>query len=314
MGGAEPPPPPAGILGPAEEQALLDDLILGCWEQGCWLGEGIADLALDGPAQHALFAAAEGLAPLHREAALAATGHAIPELLAADPADPDPAAWLVLTQRCDLIKGLGQEPTVALVRMGRLPLAEARDRTRRSASFYLARATPEWGWVADFRQAIAIPKAALRGRPPQQCLADGAEARRRFALAAAQRAWRRPVPAEIAQAIGIPLERRRKPWQAPFLRHVSDILVGRVPGGLVVYALLAPEADERGARSDEAELARFFDTTVLPYLEEQSPGEVDADASRLVPAAEATMRMIFDTYRLDLGYLSAGEGDAPPRL
>ena len=122
------------------------------------------------------------------------------------------------------------------------------------------------------------------------------------------------MPADIALAVGGPLERRRKQWQAPFLQHVSDILVGRGPGGLAIYALLAPDPADAGGPPDEAALARFFDLTVLAYFEEHAPGIVDVEGSRLVPADQATLGMIFDTYRLDLAYLSAGEGEAPPQL
>jgi hypothetical protein len=163
-----------------QEEALLDRLILGGWEQGCWLDEHIATAALDAAGQRALFHAVADRVPLHREEALAAAGHHVPEMLPRYDAGPPDTCWVVLTQRCDLIKGLRQEPTVALARVMRWEAPDARSHTRRSLC--LIRDEGLTAWVADLRESIVVPKTALGAYDARQCLSDAPKVRRRFAF------------------------------------------------------------------------------------------------------------------------------------
>jgi hypothetical protein len=309
------PAPPVGDIArisEPDEEALVDRLILDGWEQGCWLPDGIGRHSLDAAAQRALFVACAGRRPLHRETALAERGP-IPETRPQDLTPPDDQVWLVTTQRCDLIKGLSQEPVVGLVRAARWLLPEARDRTRRSASLFIARIEGGWAWVADFRETIVVPKTALNGYPARQCLPDGDDARRGFALALAQRTWRRPVPLDIQRRVQEPLEKRHRSagktgeW-ARFFAAAAQILVERdeVTGRMKVHAVLGDDI------RDEAWVGRFFATTVLPFLAGGDGGWLDEEGSLLIPADQLTMRQVFGAYKLDLDYASASRGGSPP--
>jgi len=311
------PAPVSGLLPAADEEALIDALILRGWEQGCWLDDSVAAHSLNARQQRALFAATAERPVVHREQHLAAQGHSIPETLPQNPDQPDDIAWVIVTQRCDLIKGLRHEPTVALVRATRWTVQEAKEK-QRTPYLYTVRTQGDSAWVADFREMITIPKAVLREYQPRQCLGDGMKPRRRFALAYAQRTWRRPVPTDIQQKVQAPLINMRKRWRDEFYKHISDILidVAEHTGKLVVYAVIGDDQDDEGESLGDLEirLSRFFDETVLAYLVQQSGDIFDDDASAVIPAEQLTMTRVFRTYKLDLNYLSSGDIDASPQL
>ena len=296
---------------------MIDALILQGWEQGCWLDDSVAAYSLNAWQQRALFGATEERPVVHREQQLADQGREILETLPHDHDQPDDIIWVIVTQRCDLIKGLRHEPTVALVRVTRWTVREVKDK-QRTPYLYTVRTQGDSAWVADFREIITIPKAVLREYQPRQCLGDGIKLRRRFALAYAQRTWRRPVPTDIQRKVQAPLIKMRKRWREQFYKYISDILidVDEHTGNLIVYAVIGDDQDDEGESLDELEtrLARFFDETVLEYLSEQSGDIFNEDASAVIPAEQLTMPLVFRTYKLDLNYLSSDEGDASPQL
>lgn len=303
-----------------EEEALVDAMILQGWEQGCWLNDSVAAYSLDARQQRAVFVATAQRLPIHREQYLADQGFTIPETLPQDGDEPDDVIWVVVTQRCDMIKGLRQEPAITLVRATKCAAREAKEKTRRSPYLYTIRAQGESAWVADFREIITIAKAILKGYQPRQCLRDGIKPRRRFALAYAQRTWRRPVPTDIQRKVQAPLINMRKLWRNEFYKYISDILVDieELTGKLIIYAVIGDDDDEDsgGESLDELEtrLARFFDGTVLEYLSAQSGDIFNERDSAVIPAEQLTMATVFKTYKLDLDFLSADEGDVFSQL
>jgi len=296
-----------GVLPSDQEQGLIDTMLLDGWEQGCWLTDSVSQYSLDAASQHALFDAVAENAPLHREQYWEEQHANIPEALPCDPSQPEEVIWIIVTQRCDLIKGLSQEPTVQLVRATRWLRREAEDRTYNSSYLHIMRVDDIYAWVADFRRLIVVPKTVLRSHQARQCLAHNVDVRRRFSFACAQRTWRRPVPTNIQQRLQKPLasKRKTKSWRNNFFRYISEILVGvdEETGKLIVHAILGTD------QVDELQLMRFFDDTVLPYLSEKSGDCVDTDKSEVLPAEQVLMSLVFNTYKLDLDYLSSGEGE-----
>lgn len=301
-----------------EEEALVDALILDGWEQGCWLDETVAKHSLNAEQQRTLFEVTAQRPGVHRELALAGQGHEIPETLPQDSKELPDVLWLVVTQRCDLIKGLRHEPTVALIRTTKWTAQAAKDKTRRSPYLYTVRQHDGSAWVADFRETIVVPKAVLTKYRARQCLDDGTAVRRRFALAYAQRTWRRPVPTDIQQKVQQPLQEMRKRWRETFYRYISDILVEieERTGKYIVYAVIGDGEDYGGESPEDLEVlvARFFDETVLEYLSTKSGDMISQEKSVVIPAEQLTMTQVFNTYKLDLNYMSSDEGGASPQI
>ncbi len=264
--------------------------------------EAIADHSLNASSQRELFEACKGRTLVHLESDLNEQG-CVPETLPQDPEQPDDSIWIVISQRCDLIKGLSAEPTVALVRATKEPVHEATGRTRRSSWQTIVRRQNGYAWVADLREIAIIPKTLLQDFKPRQCLPEGDDERRRFALALGQRLWRRPVPREIDERITARLIKKRKKgeWK-DFFAAISQFLVGKNDdtGQLCLYGVV------HHSNSDvDPWLARFFYETVLPYLCEDEDGWLDHESSELAAADTVTILQVFDTYKLDLDYLSS---------
>lgn len=298
------------MLSVANEHALVDYLILEGWEQGCWLPDCVAKYSIDAASQRALFEACRYREPVHREELLTETS-AVPETLHQHAEAPHDQIWIVATQRCDLIKGLQAEPVVTLIRATKWAVQQAKDQTRRSPYLYLLRIMDKDAWVADFREVIVVPKAALQAYPARQILENGDTTRRRFALALAQRTWRRPVPRDIQKRIQEPLAKRYSkktgPW-ADFFEVISEFLVERneVTKRLSVYAVLGDHV------VDEIPAGKFFENTVLPMLDPSGEGWLDRDGSGVMRPEVITLPIVFRTYKLDLDYLSTSRGGSSP--
>lgn len=309
-----------GLLSLEDEEALVDTLLLKGWEQGCWLDDRVAAHSMNAQQQRALFAATAQRLAVHREQHLAGQGCTIPEMLPHNSDEPDGVIWVIVTQRCDLIKGLRQEPTVTLVRATKWAAQDAKDKARRSPHLYVMHKQGDGVWVADFRELIIVPKAALKDYQPRQCLSDGIKARRQFALAYAQRTWRRPVPTDIQNKVQEPLIKMRKQWYNEFYKYISDILVDIEDhsGNFVVYAVIGDSEDNKDETIDEfkleAKLAKFLAETILPHLSKQSGNIFNKEMSAIIPTEDLTMTRVFKTYKLDLNYFSSDEGDAPSQL
>lgn len=303
-----------GLCSEPEEERLLDALIRDGWEQGCWVEGTVATHALAPAELRRLMDACSSRDKIHREQAFIDHDLEIPESIPQSEDDPGDTAWVILNQRCDLIKGLHYEPTVTLARTTKMLAADATDKTRRSVTLHLVRTNGQFSWVVDLREVITIPKTALLDQAARQSLPDDITARGEFALACGQRFWRRPVPRHIVEAVQEPLVRKRKnkTWDRDFFRYVGEILVLEMDDlqTLAVYAVI----DQHMSPAEETSLSRFFDSQVIPYLEDRSPGRISEDESRVVPDDQLTLAVAFRGYKLDLDYLSSGEDARRPHI
>lgn len=291
-----------------DETELLTQIVLECWEQGCWLPNEIANSSLDAASQAELLRHSKKLKRIHGEG----LGIDVPESRASDERDPEEdEIWIVTTQRCDLIKSRNQEPLITCIRAKKYTTDDATRKTARSSTLFLVRDNGEHAWVADLRQTINIPKDVLLNHQASQCLPNDKRIRRQFALFLGQRSWRRPVPKDIEQKIGMPIRTRLTESSEPawrnFFHEVESVLIEELEGSssLAIYVVLGKSS------TDEAEKSRFFDEVLLPTLcpEEEDDSWLDLEKSMLVPANELLMTQVFDTYKLSLDDMSGEDDD-----
>lgn len=286
-----------------EERMLVGKLLTEGWEQGCWLPDSITQHSLDAASQRRLLDTCGTRSRLHLEEELLAQGKQVPETIPQDEQCPDDTVWLLASQRCDVIKGLRDEPLVSLIRATKRHRTDAQQLARKSPNLSIARVEGDDAWVVDFREVITIPKAALASFQVRQCLPSDEQFRREFALKYAQKMWRRPVPRDIQTRIEKPLEDMRKKgkWK-PFFAATAEFLVDRDADSnrFKIHAILGE------SMSDEIELDRFFYDVVLPHLNPDEDSWLDYEGSDVRAAETVNLRMVFRTYKLSLDHLSLG--------
>jgi hypothetical protein len=123
------------------------------------------------------------------------------------------------------------------------------------------------------------------------------------------------VPREIHERIQEPLARRHSKagkggeWAA-FFNAVTQIVADRneSTGQLIVYAILS---DQVGLM-EEARLTKFFGEKVLTLLCPDEDSWLDYESCSLIPGDQVLMTTVFDTYKLDLDYVSESRGGNQP--
>lgn len=296
-----------------EEREVVTNLITQGWEQGCWVPDRIARHFLSAASQRAWLEVCGNRSRVHLEQELSDQGLPVPETIPQDTQCPDDTIWIVVSQRCDIIKGLRDEPIVSLIRATKWAALDARKITRRSANLSIARMQGDDAWVADFREAITIPKTALAAHTARQCMPTDESFRREFALKYAQRMWRRPVPRDIQTRIEKPLEDKRQSgeWKR-FFAVVAEFLVVRDADSqrLRLIAILGDPIEYE----EETHLAKFFGDRVLPHLNPDQDSWLDHEGSEIRPAEEVSIHLAFRSYKLNLDHLSSGTDAAGPHF
>jgi hypothetical protein len=302
-------------LDPDAEQKLLEEILERGWDQGCLLS-----LPLE--SEPSSFSPAHVKDLTGRLATREAAYPAVPDPFEGEPlACGDPGdlteGYLVLTQRCDLIKGIATEPFVAIGRAFRSsdPALNSSARARTSAThLHLSDAADGEAWLLDLRAQWQVPKTWLSEAEPIHLIEPGLP-RRRFARGLGNRSARAPVPTEIVDGLQRPL--RDWLYQSAGRRGLCepfcDLLLLQTPGG--EWALLGVYDTDV-----DAELATEKFDGLFGAIRGKVPSfplsEEDSDAIRIdqISAADFLSAHRLDLDKVSLGSKSAAGSQAEPRL
>jgi len=165
------------------------------------------------------------------------------------PIDGDEPGWVVLTQRCDLIRAYRIEPLVELARAEPVTDRDILDQARSNSPRYIVLAErPDGAWVIDLRRRAWLPKHLLPDQDAVQPLAT-ARARKRLRLRLGQRYWRDPVPDDIVRDVQRPLREalRRSRTRVRLGGYFSDWLGVRDGDKVLVLAIVGALAKVKTA-------------------------------------------------------------------
>jgi hypothetical protein len=210
--------------------------------------------------------------------------------------------WVVLTQRCDLVRSYATEPLVEMARaapLAGMAAASAKANSPRLIAF--ADANPDGVWAADLRQRASLPKALLLEQPDLVPAIDGDRARKRFRLRLGQRYWRDPVPDDLVDALQRPLRDAVKGSTARIatLRNFSMLLGQRSPGGRVLVLAVAEEGRETEAESDWLELMEM-----LRRRAAEAHALIDAEESGVYSPDDIPLGLWLDCFKFDFDELT----------
>lgn len=190
----------------------------------------------------------------------------------------DEPGWVVLMQRCDLIRDYRLEPLVELARAGPVTDRPMLDQARSNSPGYVfLAARPDGAWIVDLRRRAWLPKHLLPSQNDAQSLPD-ARARKRFRLRIGQRYWRDPVPDDIVRDIQRPLHDAldRSRLRVRLGGHFSEWLAIRDGDKVLVLAILGNGKDRREAETAFEELLTMLKPEVRERLAPES-AVVDVD-------------------------------------
>lgn len=231
----------------------------------------------------------------------------------AQPIDGDEPGWVVLTQRCDLVRALRVEPLVEVARAVRIE-GDAVAAAKAGSPRFVAFAPAEGGgvWAADLRQRASMPKPQLLQASPIPAI-DGERMRKQFRLRLGQRYARDAVPTDLVDTFQRPLRdavKRSRPRIAQLGSFTLWLGLRSGDGRVIVYAVAAA-GREADAEEDWREL--------MAWLEEKRPevhALIEPEESGAYTADDLPLGLWLDAFKLDFDEISyssrAGDDHAPP--
>ena len=283
------------------EGELLDHILASGWEQGCLLdlGDGLRPPAFSPGAIRLLLDRLDG-----REARYpsGADPFEAKPLTQSDPGERE-EGYLVVSQRCDLIKGIATEPLVSVgyafrCQPGSL-VSAARARTS-ATHLYLCDVSDGNAWLLDLRSLGYVPKTWLSERAPIHLIEPGL-ARRRFARDLGARSSRAPLPAELVDCVQNPLRdwlynaAKRRELCEPF----SEFLLIDGDDGWGLLAILGEGQDADVAAEKFDQLFKQIDTKLDDF-------PFDKDASDVLRLDQLNAADYLTAHRLDLDRVTYG--------
>lgn len=285
------------------EGELLNQILTSGWDQGCLLelGDGVQLPATSPPAIRLLLERLDG-----REARYPSEG-------LADPFETEPLAqgnpgereegYLILSQRCDLIKGIATEPLVSVglaFRCDRASLVSAARAGSSATHLYLCNVGHGEAWLLDLRSLGYVPKTWLSDRDPIHLIEPGL-ARRRFGRGLGARSSRAPLPTELVDRVQNPLRdwlykgAERRALCEPF----SEFLLIEGPDGWGFLAILGEGEDADAAVERFDRLFEQIDAKLDDF-------PFDKDASDVIRLDQLSAADYFTAHRLDLDRVTYG--------
>lgn len=294
------------------EVAMLDGVLVGGYDQGCFLRPDLAGmLPLDLATATAVFDAlnARGLIPEASQAdPFEQTASASTAITGAEP------GFVVLTQRCDLVRALATEPFVELAYTEFVTDTGIISAAKKNSGRLIHVADGEGGaWVADLRRRAILAKDCLPSCPVIQPLVDE-RARKRFKLRIGQRYSRDALPNDIAAGLQRPLldVLRKKPAHMQLVDIFSEFLVFRAGENdelVEVIALYPPGADQHQAEEAWEQLEGLLPQAVVDYI---------VETSGALSMEQLNFYRYFYGWKLDLDDVSyhrkAGPNQTPPTV
>lgn len=164
----------------------------------------------------------------------------------------DDAAWTVLSQRCDLIRGYALEPVIELAPARRVPDTGEARAARLNSTRLIAIAKDERGlYAVDMRCRAWLPKYLLTTVPGLHAAIDDVPEHKRFRHRLGGRYWRDGVPDDLRNAFAVPLSKAfSKGARNRLLRHFSMLLGERIDDKILVLAVIGPTASQDAANAD----------------------------------------------------------------
>ncbi len=224
--------------------------------------------------------------------------------------------YVVLTQRCDLIRGFDREPLVELaaVRLVTNP-KDIREASKNSPRFIqLADAVGGGAWVVDLRLRAWIPKHLFVESDATYPL-ETPRARKRFRLRVGQRYWRDPVPDDVDGGLQRPLMKvldKLAAQGSPTRRGalMSEWMGVRTTTGIALYAIIE-DAKDRRAAEDAFRAA-------IDALPEDAKALIDEEASDVFALNEISFGAWLEAFKFSFDSLTytrpSSASDAEPRF
>jgi hypothetical protein len=222
-----------------------------------------------------------------------------------EPIDGDESGWVVLSQRCDLIRSYAAEP---LVEVGHAQLLTAPGEARAarvSSPRIIAFADRPDGscWAADLRQRAWLPKCQLPHQEPLIPAVDSDRRRKQFRLRLGQRYWRDPVPDDVVASLQQPLRDALDQSRArvALLRNFSAWLGIRNADGTVLIVAVAAEGRLADAERDWAE--------VLDVLQRTKPEAyrlIELPASGVFTTEDISLALWLSAFKFDFDLITYG--------
>jgi hypothetical protein len=192
-----------GALSEDEEPRFLEKLVEAGWSPGCWL-RGVEDrIIVASPSEMVELlegcAARKRMRPEHYE-----DPHAFG--LPQTPIPGDDPAFVIVTQRCDIVSDLKSEPIVELVRAHReTNKGLIKQWYWGSTRYYPLEPETSPSYCVDLRVRYTMAKVDLDELPAAQALPDDHLVRTRFARRVGLRYSRAAVPEQAVAEIARPL-------------------------------------------------------------------------------------------------------------
>jgi hypothetical protein len=232
---------------------------------------------------------------------------------AAQPIKGDEPGWVMLTQRCDLIRALRVEPLVEVARAVHLK-GDAVAAAKAGSARFVAFAPAESGgvWAADLRQRALLPKSLLMQVSPIPAI-DTERARKQFRLRLGQRYWRDPVPTDLVETLQRPLRDavRRSSSRIAQMGSFSMWLGLRSDDGRVIVLAVAAKDREAEAEEDWLELMEWLEAK-LP----EAHALIEPHRSGVYTADDIPLGLWLEAFKFDFDEISysrrAGDDHTPP--
>jgi hypothetical protein len=288
-----------------QEEKILNKILEKGFDQGCLIRPP-AEALLSSPAE--CEALLEGLESRDKQEATADDPFLDEDIPHKEIAGDQPA-YVVLTQRCDLIRGFREEPVVELARATLVAKdSQLRTMAKRNSPRYLFLCdVAEASWIVDLRSRALLPKHRLTECDPAPLVIEPGLPRRDFQLRLGQRYSRDAVPDDIVQDLQRPLA----DWFSKSTaqrRHgdmFSVFFVQRQPEGLLLAGVIGHGHDPIEANKAFKEMLSNLETNATLH-----------PLSSAYSTKDVPLSMYLESYKLSLDELSrsskAGDDAAQP--
>jgi hypothetical protein len=235
-----------------------------------------------------------------------------------DPPDDGADAWIIISQSCDLVRDVRDEPFVQLALLRRAEdVDDLASWSRNSARWLPLDPTGKQSrYYVDLRVQGFVAKQAIAALQVRQAIpADELGKQRprtRFALRVGQRHSRMGIPSRIVEQIVDPLVAavsRDKTLRTKLDASFSEwLLRPGDPPALIAVTKAAPGSDAFQAAED-----LFFEEFWLS-LPDELGARLDEDGSHVVALDDLRVPIWMSTWKIDLDFLTygaKGPGDSP---
>jgi hypothetical protein len=310
--GARPPQHPRltelATLDQGARVALVEEISAKGFEPGCWIRVDDSELIATSTARDIVLLTLANLDKLPPRSLSAV--HEFEGEHPWDPPNDGQPAWIIISQSCDLIRDVRDEPLVqiALLRYAGgdddlvswsrnsvrwIPL----DPTGKSSRYYV-----------DLRVQAFVAKQALAGLDVRQAIpADDDTKQRprtRFALRVGQRFSRMGIPTRVVDDIVAPLVAfvaANKSLRAKLDETFSEWLLTRNEPPALIAVTPAEPASETFRQAEDLLIQH-----VLSALPDELATRLDDVASQAITLAELSVPVWMDSYKIDLDFLTYG--------